>query len=51
MHGNTIILNDQSMMKRNNLLKVSDDAVSYRDNVVTEAKIINKEINKQSKEK
>jgi len=50
MHGNTIILNDQSMMKRNNLLKVSDDAVSYRENVVTEAKRINKEINKQSKE-
>jgi len=48
IHGNTIILNDKSIYKRNNLLLVGQDAKEYRENPVSEAKRINKEINKQA---
>ena len=47
--GNTITLNDDSKFKRMFLLKVSEDTKDYGENVITEAKRINKEINEQSK--
>ena len=45
-HGLTIILNDKSIYKRNNLLKVNQDAIDYGENPIKEAKRITKEIDK-----
>ena len=45
-HGNTIILNDKSIHKRMNLLKVNQDAIDYGENPIKEAKRITKEIDK-----
>ena len=45
-HGLTIILNDKSMCKRHNLLKVNQDAIDYGENPIKEAKRITKEIDK-----
>ena len=49
VHGNTITLDDRSKYKRVVLLKVSDDAKDYGENVITQAKRIRKEINKQAR--
>ena len=49
VYGNTITLDDNSKYQRMFLLKVSDDAKDYGENVITEAKRINKEIKKQAK--
>ena len=48
VYGNTIRLDDNSKYKRFVLLKVSDDAKDSGENVITQAKRIRKEINKQA---
>ena len=45
VHGNTIILNDDAIHKRVNLLKVQEDAIDYEENPTKEAKRITTEIN------
>ena len=45
VHGNTIILNDDAIHKRVNLLKVQDDAIDYGENPIKEAKRITREVN------
>ena len=45
VHGNTIILNDDAIHKRVNLLKVQDDAPDYEENPIKEAKRITRETN------
>ena len=42
IYGNTIKLNENYKYKRMLLLKVSEDAKDYGDNVITQAKRINK---------
>ena len=49
VYGNTITLDDNSKYKRIFLLKVSDDAKDFGENVIIQAKRINKEINQQAK--
>ena len=49
-HGNTVILNDNSIYKRIHLLKVEHDAKDYRANPISEAKRIYKELEKRAKE-
>ena len=49
IYGNTVTLNDNSKYKRMFLLKVSEDAKDYGENVITQAKRINKEIKKQAR--
>ena len=49
IYGNTITLDDNSKYKRMFLLKVSEDAKDYGENVITQAKRINKEINEQAR--
>ena len=49
-HGNTVILNDNSIYKRQNLLKVEHDAKDYRANPISEATRINKEIEKHARD-
>ena len=48
-HGNTIILNDKSIYKRNNLLKVDHDAKNYKTNPIHEAKRITQEVEQQAR--
>ena len=47
--GSTITLDDNSKYKRMFLLQVSEDAKDYGENVISQVKMINKEINKQAK--
>ena len=49
-HGNTVILNDRSIYKRQHLFKVANDAQDLLNNPIREAKRINKEIDKQSRD-
>ena len=49
-HGNTVILNDRSIYKRQHLFKVANDAQDLPNNPIREAKGINKEIAKQSRD-
>ena len=49
-HGNTVILNDRSIYKRQHLLKVANDAQDIQNNPIREAKRINKEIDKQARD-
>ena len=46
IYGNTITLNDNSQHQRMFLFKVSEDARDYGENVITQAKRINKQISK-----
>ena len=41
-HGNTVILNDRNIYKRQHLLKAADDAQDIPNNPIREAKRINK---------
>ena len=49
-HGNTVILNDRSIYKRQHLFKVANDAQDIQNNPIKEAKRINQEIDKQSRD-
>ena len=49
IYGNTTTLDGNSKYKRMFLLKASEDARDYGENVITQAKRINKEINEQAR--
>ena len=49
VYGNTTTLNDNSKYKRMFLLKVSYDAKDCGENVITQAKRINKDISEQAR--
>ena len=49
-HGNTVILNDRSIYKRQHLLKVANDAQDIPNNPIREAKRINKQIDQQARD-
>ncbi len=45
-HGNTLILNHNSIYKRMHLLEVHKDAIYYGESIIKEAKRITKEVDK-----